>query len=357
MSKSNTPAGLFISFSFVIAIGIGCKPSSVEPEIRGPRIYEWVVDTVAYPGSIQTLMFSVSGTTMEDVYVVGHCDDIRGQVWRYDGNDWNDLLVDATLATDAVHCFSAESVLIVGGKSFPNPNPPPQYLDSGYVFRYSGAGWSELTSSISRRLYSLWGRTSEDVWFGGADGTLLHYNGTVLVRDSLPFLIDLESENTYQITSISGNSGETYVVLSVFNSTLGDNFYLFRNGGLGWAVVDSVFGWRPRIWVSPIGTVYWAGDGLLVGKPGVWESVFMDKGIVSAVFGTSDQNVFAAIDDRTSGDLVGATYHFDGSDWSELDGIRSPGLDMSGGWTDGKGAVVLGYTLGFPQKTVIFRGK
>jgi hypothetical protein len=50
-----------------------------------PRIYTWHVDALDFPGSFQTLMRSILGSSPKYAYVVGHNSLPLGKMFKFDG--------------------------------------------------------------------------------------------------------------------------------------------------------------------------------------------------------------------------------------------------------------------------------
>ncbi len=78
----------------VLACLSSCKKNPVGPiEPKDPRTYTWTIDTLAYPGSYQTIMQSIWGSSPSDVYVVGHNDGGYGKMYHFDGKMWTPVVL------------------------------------------------------------------------------------------------------------------------------------------------------------------------------------------------------------------------------------------------------------------------
>lgn len=71
-----------------LMLQMSCKEKIVGPEFKDPRTYTWIIDTLAYPGSFQTSMQDIWGSSPNDVYVVGHNDRGFGKMFHFDGKQW-----------------------------------------------------------------------------------------------------------------------------------------------------------------------------------------------------------------------------------------------------------------------------
>ena len=66
--------------------------------------------------------------------------------------------------------------------------------------------------------------------------------------------------------------------------------------------------------------------------------------------GTSDQDFFAVGD-------FGILRHYNGTDWFLYERVHHTDLVYSAAWTDGREVFVVGFTIAYPQKTVILHGR
>ena len=97
----------------------GCKDSGVDViPVKDPRTYTWTADTLAYPGSFQTLMSSIWGSSHNDVYAVGHNSRNFGHMWHYDGTAWTDVKLSTSqggniagpISVSAIYGISANNI-------------------------------------------------------------------------------------------------------------------------------------------------------------------------------------------------------------------------------------------------------
>ena len=138
----------------------------------GRRDYVWTVDTL----KTTNVLHSITGTSPNDIWVVGGGGIDYKEIWHYDGNEWN-----------------------VNDSHFTTPN---------CVF------------SISK----------DNVWLGGNDGNIFHYNGYTWNKN---FTFQLDNSNSIDINDIWGVSAtDIYAVGSVFigNNPKPGSFVLHYNG-------------------------------------------------------------------------------------------------------------------------------
>jgi hypothetical protein len=350
---------LFVIFCIAAIVQLSCEKSPNGPEpVKDPRQYTWAIDTLTYPGSLQTSMRSIWGSSPKDVYVVGHNDRGFGKMYHYDGKSWKPVdLAFGAIDLSAVYGFAANDVWAVGERIDYNPNPPPNFLDSSLVIHFDGNQWRELRFPRQRGLTSIWGSGPNDIWIGGLFGTLYHYDGKIVKSDSVPFPIPKAADFLYSFSSIvGGTSGEAYLLLSAPLPNGADRFYLFRRQASTWVIADSVFSWRSGLWVSPSGALYATGYGVHKRVGTSWLRV-LDEITTTEIAGTGDDN-FLVVGNSPAGGLSGEVYHYNGTDWYQFKNLQFLNIQYSGVWTNGKEAFVIGVTFGgYPQKTIILHGK
>ncbi|HEY6727832.1 MAG TPA: hypothetical protein VI197_27555 [Polyangiaceae bacterium] len=183
----------------------GCSPpaeSDTEPR--------WRIVAEALPGAL----FSVTGTAKDDVWVVGadRGDDAGPSIAHFDGSDW-ETHASGLDAGDLfwVHAFEDGPVYAAGtngallrydGGAFEKvptpaerdvwgvwgPNPGDLWAvggdanaGTGFVWRDRGDGFEPVDvgedAPSPSAWYKVWGTASDDVWFCGVSGALMHYDG------------------------------------------------------------------------------------------------------------------------------------------------------------------------------------
>jgi hypothetical protein len=337
-----------------------CKKGPTEPEIKNPREYIWTIDTLAYPGSVQTTMFSIWASSPIDVYAVGHNDIGYGTMYHFDGHIWKSVDPALGIGTlEQIFGFASNDVWAVGQHIGYNPTPPPTFLDSSLAIRFNGTKWQEVNLERERALLSVGGSSPADVWIGGLNAVLFHYNGTTVQKDSLPLFIPMEQEPPYGIYSIAGNSRDNVYLL--LYAPLLNGFsrnYLFQHEAGGWIVVDSTFGAFARIWMSPAGKLYSVGYGVCVREAGRWTQILDSQFTSNAIYGLRDDDLFVVGGQESAGGIRGKVLHYNGVDWFDFGDLSPNNVGYTGIWTDGREVFIVGQThLGYPQKTIILHGK
>jgi len=190
---------IFLIVVFILPFIItGCKKSDgvidVQP-VKDPRTYTWTTDTLGYPGSSQTLMYDIWGSSPNDVYAVGHNSQNRGLMWHYDGNKWTNvhLITDeggqifAAIDLTSIYGFSSTDIYAAGSIIGYNPNPPPTFIDSSLIIHYDGTAWKQQNITSGQALRNIQGSSSTDIWASGIFNTLYHYDGINWKKDGIIF--------------------------------------------------------------------------------------------------------------------------------------------------------------------------
>ena len=124
------------------------------------RIDGGVVERTATPEFFGNTVYGVWGATPEDLWAVGGFAGRAGFVWRFDGTSWTSIALPDGLPRTAAGEMPA--------------------------------------------LFKVWGRASDDVWFCGGLGVVLHWNGAELSLVSTP--------TSEQLFTVTGNDEEVVIV-------------------------------------------------------------------------------------------------------------------------------------------------
>jgi len=342
----------------------GCKDSGVDViPVKDPRTYTWTADTLAYPGSVQTLMYDIWGSSPKDVYAVGHNNRSLGVMWHYEGSKWTDVELNypfqggniaGAISVEAIYGISANNIYAVG-YHISNSN-----VHTSMVLHYNGTVWTEENlPSLGGWLNTVYGTSGSNVWAGGQDA-LYHFNGSKWTRDSI--LVSVPIGGIFQYNSINSANGNFFAIGYTDNrkGVLGQ--YFFKEQSSKFMSVDSfqitnpgsIIKFGNTLWASKNGTLYSVGHkGVYKYTGSSWVNIFQTTYFLSGIFGIDDNNIFVV-------GHFGQAYHFNGADWLDI----TPKLNKDTGtlyqavWTEGTEAFILEIPLtGFPQKTVVWHGK
>ena len=344
---------LLYAASAIIFLGCEKNPSGPQESFKDPRQYQWTVDTLAYPGSFQTSMRDIWGSSPKDVYTVGHNDRGFGQMFSFNGKEWKPVaLAFGAIDLSAIHGFSANDIWAVGEHIYVNPNRPPNFLDSSLVIHYDGSKWTEAKNPRYRGLFGIWGNSPFDVYVVGRGGLILHSYGSTW---STQFLSPAAA-----LGAFAGDARRLFAGGSIQAGGL-DTLVVFTNTGTGWQLINKQYlgdynqspGFGTLDFYSPASGIYYGvGLGVYRWQGTRWEKILSSNIFLNDIFGTGPDNIFAI-------GQFGKAYHWNGSDWTLLslpfDKIPSD-IWLTGVWTDGKEAFICGHDTGGFQ-TFILHGK
>jgi hypothetical protein len=358
---------LLLTACFLAVFCFSCKDHGIEPPPpppKNPREYTWTRDTIAYPGSYQTLMNRIWGRSARDLYIVGHNDQPGpGTMFHYDGSSWSTThfhvadggTVAGAVSLSSVYGFASNDVWAVGERIQTNPTPPPNFIDSSLTIHFDGTRWAEVRLLGGRYLMDVWGTSSKDVWTGGTYGTLAHFDGSRWRRETLPLTIP--PGGYFYVMYIGGTGNDVFLSANINLDSIGQvNSYLFERKVNSWSLADSfVVGsterWGPYgFWTNADGDLFSFGDGVYEWLSGSWTKIAVFGVHITGMAGTTKNNTFAVSES-------GRIFHFNGTDWFEFASLADPSIQYVAAWTDGREAFVVGWTTGVPQKTVILHGK
>ncbi len=349
---------LTILFLWGITVIVGCKNNGTEPPIiKSPRNYNWSIDTLSLSGNKQTALYSIWGSSPNNVYAVGYCLNGNGQMWHYNGNKWEivSLPLSSIFAFTSIYGFSQNDVWAVGDKLYPFSTPQGTlYSDSSLIMHFDGANWTEEKNINGRMIFNIYGNSNNDVWALG-DETLFHYNGITWMKDSI---ITHTFKNGAIFNSVATLNETLYLNSSVYDSTKGsfeEYFISYKNNIC--TVIDS-FDSRglPKwgittFWVSPSNNLYSSGNGGIFKWYGnKWINIYSSQNILWNTTGTSDENIFALQN--------GHVYQYNGSDMYEFKQVENNNANYRGLCIFQNDVFVVGFfPAGNPQKSIVLHGK
>jgi hypothetical protein len=353
-----------VTSSFLAAcflVFFSCKKDSPPEPPNGPkpgkREYVWTVDTIAYPGSFQTTMRDIWASAPNNVYVVGHNDQNRGQMYRYDGASWQPVRLAASdggtiigpFDLSAVYGFAPNDIYAVGEHIYQNPTPPPNFLDSSLIIHFDGTQWREVQLPFRSRYLQAIGTTGgTDLWAGGIYGALYRHGAGSwgnIPCDTLFWFNDF------------GSDGQELLAVAYYVPPLGGSIthFLLRWTVSQWQVVDSFSvraGFVARFGNDALSTIggklYSVGYGVFLKDGQQWTRV-MDSNPVEllAISGTRGEHIFAV------GQAM-SIYHFNGVNWYKYEQFVRGGAYCSGVWCTENEVFAVGSD---GNRTFIFHGK
>jgi len=182
-----------LSFMFIltaiitlIIMSISCNDNPVGPGNEPPpgrRDYTWTVDTLRIPF---TTLHRIWGSSADDVWVIGPGGDLDKTIYHFNGSEWENDGISRSISPISVWGFS-ESDVWLGGRE-------------GRIWHYDGTNWSEnirFERSIEMGIgfQEMWGDSPDNLFATGYSGygenriaVIAHYDGTEWELNEFPEL-------------------------------------------------------------------------------------------------------------------------------------------------------------------------
>jgi hypothetical protein len=337
---------LGVAFSFISS----CSDTS-GVSLRNPRDFSWVVDTIR-DDRYQVHVNGIDGKDAHNVYACCYSGNTHyKKLFRFDGTSWKEVSLlqfgssEYIMVFDAVKVFEDGSVAVVGARWYVTGVQVGASPDSALALILRNGVWQRIVLPTGvRSLQAIGGSSIADLWMGGYDGTIFHYDGSTVTPYSLPFVLhrtDFGVELGFS-NFVVDRSNDVYVAL---NS--GIRAYLLRFSSGLWSLVDSSRSFQWSLWASPSGRLYAAGDGLDIIANGARTQLLAPSVLPAFLTGTSDYNVLVL---TYNGDIL----HFDGASWSEPLSSLGEGQYPTGIWMTFDAAFAGGFDA---SQSIVMRGK
>jgi hypothetical protein len=306
-------------------------------------VINWKVDTIAVQSAIVQSTLRIRGTSLNNLFIVGHNHRDAGILFRFNGNSWK--AISTAQPGDVVSDLLplSESNVIAAG-----------YDAAGHsiISIWNGLAWSrQVLPQPDHRLTAVGGSPESGIWAGGYSRMLYRFDGTnwnqsafdPLVHDSSQFyvhsIISIPGRNNFLLTHDRGYASSTWVTNS--DKVSWRHFWSF---GLS-DYVHSL--WPLSSNLALIGQPYGLFKAYDSGDSTNLETIDFPTPIWD-LFGTSNSDLFA----------VGGShlYHYDGSGWTTLTLPNASSMQLTSAWTDGSTIVILGTPVGISTELIAYRG-
>ncbi|MCL4548605.1 MAG: hypothetical protein M1495_08560 [Bacteroidetes bacterium] len=343
---------------------VSCKDTGTGPNqkpFKDPRDMTWTADTVFNPNeSIQTTMTTMYASSSSNVYLAGH-NDGRDQIWHYDGKTWISIDLISQIGgytVVGVHGISEKSIWVYGFRGYGFVG---QEYKRFFVLENNGGAWQPHDLDGYGAILSVGGNDERNLWACGDSGFVFNYNGSTWKKDriNIPFL----KGAFYTLVSTTVYKNQTYALASIFDPQRSRELYYYVYGNINnWTIADSIVMDNPfsvikwgylGLYSSPFEKLYSYGPGGIWEWQNGWINILKLNFPIRGMYGISSDYIFAAGD-------YGYVYFYDGTSWIQLTKFaETPSyLVYTDAWTNGYETFILGHTVnGWPQKTVIWRGK
>lgn len=205
-------------------------------------------------GENPNVLYGVWGTDENNVYAVGGVtlnDTIYGVI-KWNGNEW--IPFSNKAGGYAIHGFSKTDIWVVGGA----------------VWHYNGSIWEEYTfrdpvilANISYT--SVWGTSSNDLYFGSGGGKVVHWNGSsAQVVYTNPSIVQVKDMDGYAFDFIIGvGTGMIPPLLAV------------KYNGTNWNQLPISSNWSLNsVSILNRNHIFFAGDGIFEAKRNNFSQIF-----------------------------------------------------------------------------------
>jgi len=328
---------------------LGCD-AGVAPNDNSAMVIDWKVDTIAIQSAILQSTLRIRGTSLNNLFIVGHNHRDSGILFRFDGNSWK--AISTAQPGDVVSDLLplSESNVIAAGFDV---------AGHSIINLWNGLAWSrQVLPQPDHRLTAVGGSPESGIWAGGYSRTLYRFDGThwnqsafnPLVHDSSQFyvhaIMSIPGRNNFLLT----HDRDTQPLVGYESST-----WVTNADKLSWRHFWSFGGQSDHVhslWplssdLALISQQYGLYKAYDPGNSTNLETIDFPTPIWD-LFGTSNSDLFA----------VGSSqlYHYDGAGWITLALPRASSMQLFSVWTDGPTIVILGTPVGTSAKLTVFRG-
>jgi|SRR5579883_3045058 len=220
---------------------------------------------------------------------------------------------------------SSSELFVAGGcdpKAIPGVTEKTCPTERALAFRFDGSAWTDLAPPAGALLWWVWGFAPNDVWFAGAHGTILHFDGSAFHAtpsgvSAAVVLYGIWGAAPGDLWAVGGVPDGSSTVLRYANGAWApDANAPAAHGGAYYKVWGSG---ANDVWlVGQAATlVHWDGSAYHVVD--VSGAGVLRGDNLFTVSGRSPSDVYAV-----GGSGQGRAIHFDGSTWAPV-----PGLDLS----------------------------
>jgi hypothetical protein len=302
----------------VVLFGSACTDTGTappSPPTEGPSSHDWTWEyTIIDPENTSGWLWDVCYINDTCIWAVGkiqHHGDWYNAC-RWNGNEWvlEKVYDDRPSSTErGVHELNT-----VYGKSADNI-----WFSKGSVFiHWNGNDYvsdRSLVNLVQGSVFESWGNSSDNIYMGGTNGEIVHYNGHYWKR--------LENEIEWDIGAMHGN-GDTVLVAATGPSKSGKTaFYTIVNEEISFFSQDSLPHGVQALWYSHLGDIYTDGPHSFHFDGREWQQTVDWKKLLPSGYGND-----MAANNRYDILVVGALStirHYNSIDWQKW--CKLPGLE------------------------------
>jgi len=357
-----------IIFFFVIVsliISNSCNsPTENQQQFKHPKDMVWTADTITYPGSTQILMRSILVISPNDVWVVGHNDRSKGQVWHFDGIKWSEInplenFYRSPHSYSKISAITKNDIWFVGDRIYSDPNELYGNRFEDLIIQYKNGFWIEHNLNTSFAILSIHCLSSNEIWVCGYNGFVAKYNGWNWEKDTIK--LNFPNSGAYLLKSIAKHNDRINILANYYSSTATKHYYIQGNMD-NWTVVDTNgidYNNRKLNWGELGLHVGGANKLYSYGSGGVWQwnnewKIVLDNYMQIRGLMALNENYKLACGVNSN------VYFYDGIQWSVIEALKK--VDENAvyvdAWTNGNEIFIVGNLIdSYPQKTIVWHGK
>lgn len=344
-------------FVTVILITLSCKDSITTPveKTKSPLEMVWTADTLDYPGSYQVLMFSIWGSSPDNVWTCGFHDRSITTVWHYNGKAWSyyDLFKDidrSALDFKRVFGFSSNNVWMTGERLLSYNSNTDSWASKPLIINFNGSKWieHEVRAEYTYTIRDIWGKDVNNVYCSG-NGEIFNYNGSTWKKEIIgnPALV---------INGvIETKEGKYMLAIKPQTASTPHTTYFYKYELNKWKIIDSTLYSRnfgQKLYVTNSGKLYSYG----------WEGVFSYDGgqwLKQSQYYLAAEDMIAVNDKYILAVGQGGQAFFNnGSECINIKVINIPSAVYTSVWSNGTEVFIVGNLVNtVPMKTIIWHGK
>ncbi len=296
--------------------------------------FVWTIDTLGNYGSY---LNDVAIIDENNIWVVGYIKNDSGtyNAARWNGTEWELVLIDRVVDFDGVFAFSEDEIW---------------FSDGCFIYEYDGLVFSkkwecDWETYGPGQVKNIWGSSTNDIYFVGNSGSIIHYDGSGFTK--------LETGNEVRLIDVEGTPDGEYVFIVGYDFVLPTQTaaYMIHNGTVELLYYsDDLLPQNNEDFGAVSGVSVYGDTAYFVTYQGLWKYNFVDNiSIIDNVFEMYD---YYPIIVQTSNDilLIGGGFkyvHFNGLTWDfnnelyELYNFSDYGADLKG-----HVAAIVGYVKG-----------
>ncbi len=282
--------------------------------------FTWVIDTLGEYGSY---LNDVAIIDENNIWVVGNIKTDSGEynAAHWNGEDWEFLGFGSnTLDLNSIQYFSDDDI----------------WICSGIIRHWNGEEWTRyhlwdmgVLSPNEGGVSKLWGSSSDNIYFAGGNGSIVHYDGIIFtkmesgIEESIIDIWGLDENHIWAVTHKNDGSG-------IINEVL------FYDGNV-WSIIHEKTNdnWPPTDYTKPSGTFnsVWAyEDTVYISCAGLYkESIHTGEGVLVPLvdmhwqlgWGTGNVRGINYNDIVVTTSFGSEISHYNGKDWKFYEDLNA----------------------------------